>query len=240
MSVFFRIIAQERKKRMLKLKAKIRHNRRLFTQFFLLVLAGAGVLLAGCDSPFPTPAHSDNEFTTMEVKNKIAHFSFEYRNYYHVGDAPYIMDDKYFRFTAMSISAPTTTMPEPIPEPGKAGEMVEMSYTPASIGFLVSNSLNRPYVFAADRIENSVKSLVKWPHFIILERKTITISGIPAEMMSYKIDGVFYGPKLLYQTDIAFDYAEKKWDIDLSADIALTDMVKEDLQHVIDTFKILE
>jgi hypothetical protein len=205
----------------------------LAVSFFTLVFT----LSAGCSLIISKP--SDNQFKIMEVKNNIARFSFKYRTYYHEADAPYIIDDKYFRFTALTIAASPKTISEPNPEPGKASETADMSYAPASIRVLVSNAINQPFRPAQDRISNHLTSWSRWSKFKLLERKDILISGIQGEMAAYEVDGLI-GPKLLYQSDVAFDYDDQEWNLHLEADVALTDIVKEDLQLVIDTFKILE
>jgi hypothetical protein len=195
------------------------------------------VLLAsgGCNHIFNDP--SDDHYTTMEVKNRIAHFSFEYRTYYHTTDGPDIVDDEYFRFTYVTIAASKKTMPHPDPE--GSGQTVNMKYTPAFITIQIGYAMDRPYSSAHDRIENHIKNWGTWPNFKLFERKTIVISGKEAEMASYQVDGML-GPKLLYQADVAFDYNWEKWDIHLEADITLAESVQEDLDHIIRTFKILE
>jgi hypothetical protein len=225
---------------MLKLRNIISYYKKIFIHLSLIIFACLGLLvLGGCDKPAPVNDQSDDHFTTVEVKNKIAHFSFEYRTYYHEIEGPYIIDDNNFQFTALTIAASKKTMPGPNPEPGKSGETVDMSYTPAFIKFNVGNALNRPYVFAPDRVENSIRSFGRWPNFLRLERKTVTISGTKAEMGSFQVDGFIAGPKMLYQAEVAFDYNDKKWDISLQADIALTEAVKADLEHILNTFKII-
>jgi hypothetical protein len=210
-------------------------SRKVF--WMISMLTSVASLLIGCSQNLADV--SDDHFRTMEVKNKIAYFSFEYRTYYHDTDGPWVDDNEHFKMTYVDILASKLTMPAPNPELGNAGETVRMSYTPASIGFLVSDALNRPFRPAQDRILNRITSWSRWEHFKLLEKKTILVSGIQGEMASYEVDGLI-GPKLLYQSNIAFDYNGKEWNINVMADIALTKIVEDDVQHVIDTFKILD
>lgn len=202
-----------------------------FVMFSLLVS-----LSSACD--LNSSGSSEDQFKTMEVNNKIAHFSFEYRTYYSDIDGPWVDDNKYRQITYMDILAPKKNIQAPNPEPEKAGKTVEMKYTPASIGITIGNALNRQFSPAQERISNALQSWSRWDNYKFIDRKSVMVSGIQGEMATYEVDGLI-GPKLLYQSDVAFDYGGKEWDIHLEADVSLTDMVKEDFQHVIDTFKIL-
>lgn len=212
----------------------ISHKISIILVIVLVILISS--LFPACNRNGSDP--SDDHFKTMEVKNKVAHYSFEYRTYYHI-NGPWVDDNQYRKITSMSISAPKKTMPAPNPELGKASETVSMSYTPAFIEMIVGNTFNRPYITAKETIDNSIRAWGRWEHFKLLERKTVLISGIQGEMASYEVDG-FVGPKLLYQSDLAFDHSGMEWYLRLKADVSLADIVKEDLQHIIDTFKILD
>jgi len=201
---------------------------------YLILVAVIVCLPAGCSNPFTA---SSDTFSRMEVNNKIAHFSFEFRNYYSDKDGPYVVDDQYSRFTSMTVLASKKSMEMPDPDPG-SDKTVNMQYTPASIHFLVGNAVRNP-MNAVDRIDNIIRSCSRWENFELLERKSIEISVTKAEMVIYQVDG-FWGPKLLYRSDIAFDYGGKEWDIRLESDIALADVAKGDLEHVIRTFRVLD
>jgi hypothetical protein len=205
--------------------------------FVIILVTLISSIFSACDQNGSDP--SDDHFRTMEVKNKVAHFSFEYRTYYHDIDGPWVDDNEYRKITYVDILASKKTIPAPNPQPGEAGETVNMSYTPAVIGVNVGNALNVPFRPFQERISSHLTSWSRWEHFKLLERKNVMISGIQGEMAAYEVDGLI-GPKLLYQSDVAFDYNGQEWDINLKADVSLTDNVKEDLQHVIDTFKILQ
>lgn len=225
---------------MLKLKSRKVYSKGVFISLSLVFFIGLSLLCpAGCSRPESSTDTSDDGFKIMEVKNKIAHFSFEYRTYYHEIEDPNIVDDSSFRFTSLTIAASKKTVQMPNPEPGKSGDTVEMSYTPASIYFNIGNALKLPYRFATERIDNSIISWGTWPNFELFERKSIMISGQQAEMASYQVDGILV-PKLLFQADVAFDYNGQAWDLQARSDIALAESVKDDLEHIIKTFKILD
>ena len=200
----------------------------------LQILLICTLLFSSC-----TPPLSDDDYITMTVQNRIASFSFEYRAYYRDVAGPRIVDSDAHLFTYVDILAAQKTMPMPNPEPGGEGEMVQMKYVPAFIGVSVSDA-SKYLTSSTERIENNISSWSRWPNFELLERKMILVDGVQAELIAYQVDGFFVGPALKYQVDVCFDHNALRWYIYLEADIELADMVRADLEHILETFKILD
>lgn len=204
---------------------------------YILLVSLILVALTSCQG-------SDNDYKTMVVKNRIASFSFEYRSYYRDKEGPDIVErpDFQYAYVYMLTRAKERTMANP--EPGGKGKPVAMSYVPASIHILVDNKflLHSKYSPTAhERIENSISSWSKWKHFKLMERSKVMVAGIEAELIAYEIDSIFSSWPLEYCVEIAFDHEGLCWEIEAtSRDPELHEVVRQDVEHLIATFKILE
>jgi hypothetical protein len=205
----------------------------------ILILLACAFLFSGCSTFL-----SDDDYRTIVVNNDVAGFSFEYRAYYHDIDGPSVVEESDYQFTYIYVLARTKERPMVNPEPGSEGDTVAMSYVPASMHVLVSNQLlmHSKYSWtASERIENSISSWSRWKNFKLLERTTVVVAGIEAEMIAYEIDSIFSSWPLEYHIEIAFDREGICWDIEATCrDTDLRDMLVQDVEHVISTFKILE
>jgi hypothetical protein len=96
------------------------------------------------------------------------------------------------------------------------------------------------------RIDSILKDLAKNPNidnYKIIERKSITVSGIPAEYFSYTIDSSFNG-KRMESSDrsivwMIFNYKDFVWEISLASP---PDQIQENgtyFAHLIETFRFL-
>ena len=194
----------------------------------LLVLLSALLLLGGCSV-------SDDSYKTMNVKTKIVSFSFEYRAYYRDVEGPEVFDgDSVY----VHLIAPKKEMSFPNPEPGGKPDTVQLEYVPAYIGVAAYNQEGSG-PSAAERIERVLSSEARWPDFKLLERSTITVDGIQAELIAYQTNEMV-GPPVVYMADVYFDYGEFTWAFDAKADLDLAETVRADLGYVLQTFKILE
>ena len=210
-------------------------NKRFHLHIILFGILLIGTLaLAACSR-----SESPSEYKTLTVKNHIANFSLEYRAYYNDLDGPHIVDSTTDRFTAVDILAPKTYETMGNPEPGGGG-IVDMTYVPAHINIRASDVTKNPERPAAVRINDSISGWGKWPHFQLLERSNVTVSGVQAELIAYQVDGFFVGPDLEYCTKLSFDYNGLQWDIESEAGINMSAMIRADFDHVVETFKILE
>lgn len=182
---------------------------------------------------------SDNDYKTMTVKNRIAHFSFEYRAYYHDIEGPRVVESATYRFTFVHIFSPQKERKVANPEPGSKGEGIDMSYTPAFMDVRAADAsfYHSP---ASTRIENSLNSWTRWENFKLLERSPVVVAGIEAELIAYQIDSIFPTWPLEYHIEISFDYGGLQWDIEANTDLDMQEMLRSDVEHIIATFKIIE
>lgn len=197
------------------------------------ILVAIILLFSGCE-----PSLSDNDYLTMTVQNNVADFSFEYRAYYRDVAGPRIVCSETSLFTYVTISAKKITTPVSNPGLESEGEIVDLSYVPASISIQVGD-LSRSPLSAAERIENTLESWNHWPNFELLEHKPVMLDGVQAELIACQIDGFFVGPDLKYKAAIYFDHNGLYWLITLEADNDLAEMVRADLEHLIQTFQII-
>jgi hypothetical protein len=210
-------------------------NKRFYPPIALLGVFLIGTLvLSACNN-----SESTSEYKTLTVQNYVANFSFEYRAYYNDLDGPHIVDDASYRFTNVDILAPKAHQTIGNPEPNGSGT-VEMEYVPAHINIRASDAIKNPDRPAAVRINDSITNWGKWPNFQLLEKFNLSVSGIQAELIAYQVDGFFVGPDLKYCAQVSFDYNGLQWDIEAEADINMSETVRTDFDHVIETFKILE
>ena len=194
----------------------------------LLVLVSALLLLGACSV-------SDDNYKTMNVKTRIASFSFGYRAYYRDVEGPKVLggDSVY-----VNILAPQKKMSFPNPEPGGKSDTVSLEYVPAYIGVAAYNP-EASGLSAAERIERALYTEAKWPAFRLLERSTVTVDGIQGELIAYQTNEMV-GPPVVYMADVYFDYGGFTWAFDAKADLDLAETVRADLDYVLQTFKILE
>lgn len=202
---------------------------------FLLV---ATFLLPACRVRDNLP---DDAYKTMTIKNRIAAFSFEYRAYYRYIGGPYVEDSASHRFTNVFVTALEKRRPLVNPEPGGKGQVVQMSYVPASIGVSVGDASKHPGRPAAARVDSALSLEGKWPNFKVLERSTVFVSGVHAERIAYQVDSIFAPWPLEYHTEVSFDFEGLYWDINaIAADADIAAAVRADFDHVLQTLKILE
>ena len=195
----------------------------------LVLAALSALLLLGACSV------SDDSYKTMNVKNKIASFSFEYRAYYREVEGPEVLggDSVY-----VNLIAPKKRMSFPNPEPGGKPDTVSLEYVPAYIGVAAYNP-EVSGLTAAERIERVLYTEARWPDFKLLERSNVIVAGIQAELIAYQTNQIV-GPPVVYMADVYFDYGGFTWAFDVKADLDLAETVRADFDHVLQTFKILE
>ncbi|MBM4432720.1 MAG: hypothetical protein FJ025_01805 [Chloroflexi bacterium] len=213
-----------------------RRSTKRLAQFMFAVLASVSLFLTACHEDVHV---SPDGYKTMTVRNDIASFSFEYRAYYSDIAGPRIVDSDAHRFTYVDIPAPQETMTVANPSPEGKGEMVRMYYVPAFVNIMAADASKFPMP-ASERIEGHISSWSSWPNFKLLERSMVMVDDAPAELIAYQVDGFFARPALKYQIDVAFDRNNLQWDFLVEADIDMAEIVRADLDHIIETFKILD
>jgi hypothetical protein len=182
---------------------------------------------------------SGTGYKTMTVKNRIANFSFEYRSFYKDVDGPRVEDSSAHRFTVVYVLASKKTAPMPNPEPGGDGT-VGMEYVPASIEVGAADAAKYPDLPAKVRIDGLLESVSTWPHYKLLERTTVVVAGAEAELVAFQVDGFFGLPPMIYKALVSFDLDGIQWDIDVEAELEMAEIMRADLDHLLQTFKILE
>jgi hypothetical protein len=205
---------------------------------FLMILMAMSMLLilsmalASCED-------SGTGYKTMTVKNRIANFSFEYRSFYKDVEGPYVLDSSAHRFTGVSVLASKKTAPVPNPEPGGDGT-VGMEYVPAFIEVRAADAAKYPDLPAKVRIDGLLESESTWPNYKLMERTTVVVAGVEAELVAFQVDGFFGPPPMLYKALVYFDLDGIYWDIDVEGELEMAEIMRADLDHVLQTFKILE
>jgi hypothetical protein len=184
-------------------------------------------------------------YRTLNVKNKLVSFSLEYPAYY-VVDGPYV-DIKHPRLgTNVDLGPPRKTMKMTVPDFSNRGNLktVSMSYAPAAIE--IGNFIPLPEDgLAHDYIEGWISDINKKGYSESIERTPVTVSGIQTEILSFKSNwGLLIpdhdNPKIKYYRVIYFDYGGYLWSFRAWSEEELVDQIKNDLNHVIETFKIIE
>ena len=84
-----------------------------------------------------------------------------------------------------------------------------------------------------------------WDYFKLLERSTVLVSGIEAELVFIQSDwiGLFppsEQPKIEYEKAVFFDYDGLVWCIDANARMDINHRVMEDFKKLLESFKILD
>jgi hypothetical protein len=81
----------------------------------------------------------------------------------------------------------------------------------------------------------------------ILERKTVFVSGIQAEQVSFTGSSMFpirsstdQSKPLEYTRTTYFDHGDLIWNIEAVYEASMDERLKSDYEHIIQTFKILE
>ena len=78
----------------------------------------------------------------------------------------------------------------------------------------------------------------------LFERSRILLSGVEGEFASYKmrtgLSGEYLDPKTSYFREVYLDYKGKEWVIDISCYQEMIEQVKEEFDHIIQTFKFLD
>ena len=207
---------------------------------FLLSTLCAPLLLSSCVQMAPGDL-TNSASRTMNVVSKVATFSFEYPAFYQRIDGPSVEDSAQHRFVGVDVLAAEKKRPLANLLPGNTGETVEMSYTPASIKVLVSDTAKSPGQNAATRISSTLALKDAWPNFKVLSQSTRTVAGVEAQLISYQVDSVFGTWPLEYHTQVVFDRGVMIWDFEaIARDADIAETVRADLDHVLETLKIVD
>ena len=208
---------------------------------FLLKLIPVGIIIfsiTGCGS-------NQNSLRTLTVKNKLLSFSLEYLTYYEI-EGPSVDLENIRPYVDVNFSAPRKALKLIIPDFSKQGNLktVSSSYVPAAIEIHIFVPLPEDG-HARDYIEGWINDINKKGYSESIERTPVTVSGIQTEILSFKYDwGLLIpdpdNPKFKYYRVIYFDYGGYLWSFRAWSEEEMVDQVKNDLNHIIETFKIIE
>jgi hypothetical protein len=152
-----------------KIKAEIhrdKHNAHMILTLFAVGVFLIMLILPGCDqSPYRT-------FTT---KNEICRFSLEYPRSYSQTDGPYLYSYGYF----VTFSIPDKGYQMVNPDPNiLTAETVTVYQSPALLAIKITRKRDHN---ANTLIEDFLVTEASWANYKLLERETMSVSGIPAE-----------------------------------------------------------
>jgi hypothetical protein len=218
----------------------IRTITRYYKPCILTVIIVLTVLIASC-------AISRSGYRTITINNEICHYSIECSRYYKkVG--PYIDRTPEPNWISLQLLAPTKKERAEIIQPsdGKI-ETVIARYIPASITIFTVVADGVPYMVdtSRERLELTLEKEENWRNFKLLERSAVVVSGVEGEMIVYLTDklGMFNAGEntknLEYGKVIYFDHNGLIWEMKASCDQNMSEQVKADFDHIIQTFKIL-
>lgn len=208
--------------------------------FALVAIALLGILaMTGCNS-------SDSGFKSVTIENELCHYSLEYPAQYDKN----IWDNLEFKvpYTHLSLIAPEISEEIEVFDPS-SGEIITVvgHQSPAFIRVVVSDS--KEYwgesYSATDELEELLEDMAKWANFELLERAPLTVAGIEGEMVAYLVDKLMPipredGQRLEYHRVVYFEYDGLIWEIEAGCNQEIMDQVRDDFEHIIETFTILD
>lgn len=169
----------------------------------------------GCDS-------SMEGYRTFTF-NKVAHFSFEYPVHYEKYTARATVEDKtiYIGFRDRIV-----------PQRRTNGFM-----------YIYVEGVGDTYSDADKALEHYIQLYVEPEN--ILEQSTITVAGIPSELLIYS-----HEPELIPEAPISdvikitrvvyFEHNDLIWEIEIESDEDRADVAEADFEHLLETFQILD
>jgi hypothetical protein len=189
---------------------------------------------------------STNGYHSITVKNEIAHFSFEYPDYYSDREGPTVQNDKIHQYTYVNFFAPKKAITVMNPNPfDNSSKTVTTKYAPAYIDIFVYDARDRGGTAISD-LENKLKSPA-YRDVKILDRSSIKVNGITGEQVSYMDTAIIdFQPipgeeiPAKYVRMVYFDYGNLVWNFEVGSEASMDEQVKADFEHVLSTFKILD
>jgi hypothetical protein len=208
--------------------------------FSIIVSIMLLLLVIGCNG-------SPGVYKTVVVKSELCYYSFEYSGNYEK-DGPRTELDRTIPYTVLYLVAPAINETAEVLDrnSGKI-ETVVGKRSPAGFTFDVYNPVkyeSAPQT-SQERIERTIVGNQSWENFSLLERSSISVSGIKGEIITYLVDRLMpipveNGKKLEYVRAVYFDYDGLLWVIEVKCKEEISQQVKADFDHIIQSFKILE
>jgi hypothetical protein len=203
--------------------------KRLCLTFIVAIVSALVAIISGCNS-------SMEGYRTFTF-NKVAHFSFEYPAHYKKCSAHATAERKtiYIGFR------------DKMPSKGSTDGFI----------YIYVEGAGDTYPDATAALEDTLSGFVEPDYHDedaeeepqrLLERSTITVAGIPAELVVYS-----YGYDLVWEEssgsavillriarEVYFDYDGLIWNIVIESDEDRADVAEADFEHLLETFQILD
>jgi hypothetical protein len=203
---------------------------------FLLQLILVGIItisITGCES--------QPGYRTLTVENKLVSYSFDYSTYYEIV-GPRSEPDYVRPYTYITLLAPRRVMKLMVPDSNGHDSIktVSATYVPAAIDIHIFVPTND--TTAQDFIDGWISTVEKEGHSESLVRSSVVVSGIKAEMLDFIRDSgmiLAVDKKIEYNRVIYFDYGGYRWSLSANSEEELVEQVKNDFDHIIETFKII-
>jgi hypothetical protein len=207
-----------------------------------VLIIGAALLATlavfqGCGEPNHVITDSGNGYKTLTVTKGITLFSFEFSDFYQVGETT--IDEG----ADVGVVAPDITRTMVNPDAlDKDSKTVWVSYSPAKIIIWTYDARDR-----GATVKEELDRRVRRPDIQVLERSAVTVAGIPGEQATYTSEGLLMlapapgkeKPRS-YAKSIFFEHAGLMWMLEYESEASLIDRVRVDFEHVVQTFKILD
>ena len=204
------------------------------------------VFLSSCDPIASGYRETEADgYRTLTIENDLVSYSLEYSTYYHHSGPSGDLEWK-IPFVAIMLVAPSKPVEMEVPT-GKANiDTVSLSYAPAFINVDVSDRSGESERsrLASGFLDIQLKDRERDVEFELLERRSIMVAGVAGELVVFKDEwqmGLWAKdmPAVGYFRWVYFDYGGLVWEIKSMAEEGLAERVAADIDHIIETFRIL-
>jgi len=188
---------------------------------------------------------NQTDYRMLNVKNNLVNYTFEYSTYYR-RDGPRVDIEHVTPAVYLDLNAPRKPFNMVVPNSSGHGlKTVTSSYVPAAIEISVYLASNMSALSAHEALDGWVLDILESEYADSLTQSTISISGIEAEYITFTYD--WFMPfamgdetMLKHYRVAAFDYGGYIWEFTAWSEEEIIDQVKNDFEHILETFKIDE
>ncbi len=197
---------------------------KIFLPLVLILLFG--VTVYGCTD------NSENTHKTFIMEEGVVHFSLEYPSKYKIdSNKPAETEGNRFeKSTYFSLDGPLNQ---------QVNDYVNILIAVAPPDDLIHD--------AEGAIERAEKQAAKWDGYELFGKSEIEVSGYQGYRIDYRmvnivpvIAGDSEEPRYSVYRDVRFDAKGYVWMIQISSDSSTAEEDKEDFEHILKTFKVLE
>jgi hypothetical protein len=203
--------------------------KRVCLVFFIIAVSTLAAIISGCDS-------SMEGYRTFTF-NKVAHFSFEYPAHY----------EKYSAHATVENRTISIWFHDKVPPKGSTYGYIK----------IIVEGVGITYPDAEAALEDNLSGFAEPDYYDedaeeepkrLLERSTITVAGIQAELIvySYGYDYVRDSTSdswvilIRIAREVYFDYDGLIWNLVIKSDEDRADVAEADFEHLLETFQILD